>query len=260
MHAKSGISFAKCARFRALNVNAGYPNSKGKSKRIKSKPRKRNQIDCQRLQSEFRTKSDPISSLIQIQKTIQIFFCFFFKEDYNHTHKSKPLQQHCLALIAACFTMLNSLRPLRSFIYIRFFLYLSLSSFWTCSTTMVHSILNIILAHILIFTFAPFSIANKFMHLMVQLLVLSPFTTMICTVRDTPLFSVVSERASVCVCVCIGCCAQPLFFRSLHLFFPWYFAYSLIFCPLTVLNLNHTSVANTQTVFLHLYTTTFFAC
>lgn len=87
---------------------------------------------------------------------------------------------------------------------------------------MVHSTLNIILGHILIFTFAPFSMANKFMHLMEELLVLSPFTTMICSVRDTPFVH----------CFCRVCSA---FFRSVHLR-----AMCTLFCIFTyILSFNH---------------------
>lgn len=109
----------------------------------------------------------------------------------------------------------------------------------------VHTILNIILAHILIFTFAPFSMANKCMHLMEKLLVLSPFTTMICTVRDTPF---VHGYCLPLLCLLLW----TFFFCTLNIFhrFAWHFAFSLMFCPLTDVNKTmHISHTHTQTVF-----------
>lgn len=182
-------------------------------------------------------KSDPISVCV-IQETIILYF-FFFKRRYLKYSYLYHVIRNSLPLIFIHFFFFS----ISQFLFYSLFRWYFRIALEIC---VVHSSLNIILAHILIFTFAPFSISNKFMHLMEELLVLSPFTTMICTVRDTPLF--------------IAVCDPVCFFPSNSACFASHFAFSLISCPLTAASAaeqNHTSVENIHRTCIQAHTYTY---
>lgn len=121
------------------NGNAGNPNSKW-NWRMKNKP-ERNQIDCQRLQSGIRSNFR-CDSKFKRPMRFSSSLLFYFKKMIPQTRWACNVEQLAIA---------NN-------VLFSFFFFFAFD--FVLENCMVHSMLNIILAHILIFTFAPLSMAK----------------------------------------------------------------------------------------------------